>query len=279
MNRMVRLVIALVALMSVAAVAGAQAGTPPTAVPIRDNSFLIEEAYNQEFGVVQHISTFHRVRRAPGWEATFTQEWPAPNERHQLSYTVPVIRSPAVDGNHTGIGDVLLNYRFQVPMAPGSRTAASPRLSLVLPTGHDEWGQGSGALGVDVNLPLSIEFSPWLVSHSNLGGGWTPSARNELGEEATARGVFIGQSLIWLAHPKFNVMLEALWSRDESVVANDRTAWTRSFLVSPGVRAAFDLPSGLQIVPGIAVPIGVGPSDGERGVFVYLSFEHPFRKQ
>ena len=49
--------------------------------------------------------------------------------------------------------------------------------------------------------------------------------------------------------------------------------------MSPGVRAAFDLPSGLQIVPGVAVPFGVGPSDGERGVFVYLSFEHPFRKQ
>ena len=28
--------------------------------PIADNSFLIEEAYNQEAGVVQHISTFSR---------------------------------------------------------------------------------------------------------------------------------------------------------------------------------------------------------------------------
>ena len=25
------------------------------------------------------------------------------------------------------------------------------------------------------------------------------------------------------------------------------------------------------------MPIGVGPSAGERGVFFYLSFEHPFR--
>ena len=29
-------------------------------------------------------------------------------------------------------------------------------------------------------------------------------------------------------------------------------------------------------VPGIAVPIGVGPSAGEKGMIFYLSFEHPF---
>jgi len=26
------------------------------------------------------------------------------------------------------------------------------------------------------------------------------------------------------------------------------------------------------------MPVGVGPSSGERGVFFYLSFEHPYRK-
>jgi len=28
----------------------------------------------------------------------------------------------------------------------------------------------------------------------------------------------------------------------------------------------------------LAFPIGVGPSRGEKSVFFYLSFEHPFRK-
>ena len=33
----------------------------PTPTPgIQDNSFLVEEAYNQNFGVVQHISSFTR---------------------------------------------------------------------------------------------------------------------------------------------------------------------------------------------------------------------------
>lgn len=280
MNGMLIPILSIVALAITAVGAHAQTPAAGAPVPIQDNSFLIEEAYNQGWGVVQHISTFQRVRGAFGWGATFTQEWPAPSQRHQLSYTVPIQRAmTAGGGDRTGIGDVALNYRYQVPMAQGSSVAASPRLSVVVPTGREEWGHGSGSAGLAINLPLSIELSPWLVSHSNLGGGWTPSARNEIGEKATARGFFVGQSLIWLVHPKFNVMLESIWSHDESVVGPDRTAWERGFLVSPGVRAAFDLPSGLQIVPGVAVPLGLGPSDGERGVFVYLSFEHPFRKQ
>lgn len=48
--------------------------------------------------------------------------------------------------------------------------------------------------------------------------------------------------------------------------------------VSPGVRWAHDFDSGLQIVPGIAVPLGLGPSHADRAVFFYLSFEHPFRR-
>jgi len=279
MKRTLIPIVSTVALVVSAVTAPAQTPAAAGPLPIQDNSFLIEEAYNQEWGVVQHVSTFQRVRGAFGWGATFTQEWPAPSQRHQLSYTVPIQRSMTAGGARTGVGDVALNYRYQVPMAKGSSAAVSPRLSVVIPTGHDAWGHGSGSAGLQLNLPLSIQLSPWLVSHSNLGGNWTPSARNEVGEKATARGYFVGQSLIWLVHPKFNVMLESIWSGDESVVGPDRTEWERGFLVSPGVRAAFDLPSGLQIVPGVAVPIGVGPSDGERGVFVYLSFEHAFRKQ
>ena len=270
--------LALVALALASATLRAQ--TPsPAPIPIRDNSFLIEEAYNQEWGVVQHIFTFQRVRDVSGWGATFTQEWPAPSERHQLSYTVPVQRSATVEGQRTGVGDVALNYRYQVPMAPGSSVAASPRVSILVPTGREEWGHGSGSAGVEMNLPLSIELSPWLVSHSNLGGRVIPSARSEIGDKATARGIFVGQSLIWLVHPKFNVMVESIWTNEERIVGTDLTEWERGFVISPGFRAAFDLPSGLQIVPGVAIPLGAGPSDGERGVFVYLSFEHPFRRQ
>ena len=60
-----------------------------------DNSFLVEEAYNQEPGVVQHIMTaFYGIDRLPGPDdktlnLAFTQEWPIVSQTHQFSYTVP----------------------------------------------------------------------------------------------------------------------------------------------------------------------------------------------
>jgi hypothetical protein len=85
-----------------------------------------------------------------------------------------------------------------------------------------------------------------------------------------------GQGLIWLAHPRFNLMLEALYARtDLSLPGGDETL--EALHLNPGLRGAIDVAGGLQIVPGVSVPIGVGPSRGERGVFVDLSLEHPFR--
>ncbi len=57
--------------------------------PIQDNSFLVEEAYNQEAGVVQHISTFTRFQESKDWIYTFTQEWPVGGLKHQFSFTLP----------------------------------------------------------------------------------------------------------------------------------------------------------------------------------------------
>ena len=62
---------------------------------ILDNSFLVEESFNQEAGVVQNIFTWSR-HRSGGWEASFTQEWPAPNLTHQLSYTIPFSKSDGI---------------------------------------------------------------------------------------------------------------------------------------------------------------------------------------
>lgn len=256
---------------------GAQAPSVPP--PIRDNSFLIEEAYNQEWGVVQHVGTFQKVRGGDGWGATFTQEWPAPGERHQLSYTIPLMRSDAGAGLETGVGDIALNYRYQVPVRAGSALAMAPRLSIITPVGDEAKGRGTGAIGLELNLPTSIELSRMLVTHFNVGGSWTPSARNVVGEEATTSGVFAGGSLIFLVHPKVNLMVETLWSQDESVVGPDRTESERSLVIAPGIRGAIDFPSGLQIVPGVAFPIGIGPGEGEEGIYLYLSFEHPFRRR
>ncbi|MBV9108608.1 MAG: hypothetical protein JO306_04275 [Gemmatimonadetes bacterium] len=74
----------------------------------------------------------------------------------------------------------------------------------------------------------------------------------------------------------FNLFVEDLWTRDESVAGPRSTSASNSATISPGIRFGWNLPHGLQVVPGVAVPIGLGPSAGERSLFLYLSFEHPF---
>lgn len=242
---------------------------PPARPPIADNSFLLEEAYNQEPGVIQHISAFSRL--GPGnWGYTFTEEWPAPRQTHQLSVTVPLGNA----GVGSSVGDVLLNWRYQAKDGEDG-VAFAPRLSLVLPTGSVSKGLGAGGFGLQGNLPLSWELGEPFVAHSNLGATWVPSAENEVGDEASALGFNAGQSLVWRATSRVNVMLELAWTRSAVVIGRGTTVHEDALYLNPGVRWAHDFASGLQIVPGIAVPVGLGPSRGDTGIFLYLSFEHP----
>jgi hypothetical protein len=238
----------------------------------------VEEAYNQEPGVVQHISTFTRYQESKDWIYTFTQEWPVGGLAHQLSYTLPWQRlGTSLDGRQA-VGDIAVNYRYQLLGDGNAPVAIAPRLSVLLPTGDEKLGYGRGAVGIQVMLPISWVLSDAFVTHSNLGGTRTPNARNALGEKATAQDLTLGQSLIWLATPRFNVMLECVHTRTQVVIGPDQTQTQTATYLSPGIRWAYNFPSGLQIVPGIAVPIGVGASRGEKAVFLYLSFEHPFTK-
>jgi hypothetical protein len=203
---------------------------------IQDNSFLVEEAYNQEKRVVQHIFTFN------DGVATVTQEWPVGGIKQQLSYTVPVEKHAA--------GDTLINYRYQLAGDGASRLAIAPRLSLIVPS------ERSYGYGYDVNLPVSVALSDHFVTHWNAGATKTPSSREPVTWSAAA-------SVIAAPFEKFHFMLESRWTR------SIRSTYT----VSPGVRWAWDFKkSGLQIVPGIAMPV----TDHERSVYLYLSFEHPF---
>jgi hypothetical protein len=253
------------------------AGLAAEEPPFQDNSFLLEEAYNQEEGTVQHTLVFERMRGGE-WIASFEQEWPVPREKHQLSYAIPYQRVDFDSGKRTGIGDVQLNYRYQLAGSAEARFACTPRLTLLLPTGDEEKGLGAGGAGIELNVAASTVLSDLFVTHSNLGVTHTPSARNARREKAATTGLDAGQSLIWTFRPNLHLMLEAIWSRAQVVTGPHRTEWQSEAFVSPGIRAAINLAGGLQIVPGLAFPIGVGPSSGDRSVLLYLSFEHFFRK-
>ncbi|MEP6995623.1 MAG: transporter [Acidobacteriota bacterium] len=255
-----RIVVGAVVWLAAFGWAGAQAveTASPSAPssPIQDNSFLIEEAYNQDDGVVQHINLFRRDLRTGEWLGSFTQEWPIGGIAHQLSYGIAYQRIAGESGKVMGLGDAALNYRYQLVGDGEARIAVAPRLTVLLPTGRWKEGLGSGSAGVQVALPVSFVLSPDWVAHGNIGGTWTPSARDARGDRARTLAGDLGGSVIWLGGGRINGMLEALWSRDQTVVSPGRVKTESSLFVSPGVRWAYDFSSGLQIVPGIGVPIG-----------------------
>lgn len=247
---------------------------PAEDTPIEDNSFLLEEAYNQDPGVVQHIVT-HSRSRGGGWTTTFTQEWPVAGRRHQIAVSVPV---EGEDGGR-GVLDSAVHYRLQaVGQEPDSRLAVAPRISLLLPTGDERDRRGSGGLGFEAGLPASWPAGRRLVLHGNLSTFVVPRGRNEAGERVRERGGGLGASAVWLVRPRLNVLFETIWRRAEKDAGGGRVFREREFFASPGVRFALRLAGGLEIVPGIAAPIGLGPSRGARQLLFYLSFEHPFRK-
>jgi hypothetical protein len=263
----------LVALAVVPRAAHAQRLAADT-IPIQDNSFLMEEAYNQEARVVQHISTLIKDPQSGLWTYSFTQEWPVRGQRNQLSYTLPVADQGG--RSQTGIGDVLLNYRLQVISPDESKVAFAPRLSAIFPTGRVSRGLGRGSAGLQFDLPLSVELSRTLVAHTNAGFTWTPRAENAIGNRASLMEYNAGQSFVWLATPMLNFLVENVYQTTRIVVAPNRSVEHENLFVSPGVRMGFNFRSGLQIVPGLAVPFEFGDDRHDPVALVYLSFEHPF---
>lgn len=234
---------------------------------VRDNSFLIEEAYNQEAGVVQHVSTLQRTR-GDAWAFNFTQEWPLGGIRHQLSWSLGVVDA----GAGAGIGDGAVNYRYQLLGAEGGRTSVAPRVSVLMPIGSSAHGRGTGAEGVQFNLPVSVDVSPRFVLHANAGSTFTPSARGVGDDRAFGVDLHAGASVVYLLQPWVNLMLETLWLNEAVVVAEGETVQMNTNLVNPGVRFAVNVGS-VQLVPGIAWTIN---SRGPNGLFLYFSVEHPF---
>lgn len=250
------------------------ASEPAFSKAIADNSFFLEEAFNQEPGVVQHISTFTRLR-GDGFFYTFVQEWPAPNQRHQLSLSLPFAARSGPPSEH-GIGDILLNYRFGAVQR--ENVGFAPRVSLVIPSGNNDRGLGSGSAGVQFNFPVSHRFSESWIYHLNAGATILPRARALTSGGPVRRSLdsySAGGSVIWLAKANFNALLESFTEFGQEIDGAGNAVRSTEVFVSPGLRWAINVGS-LQIVPGIAVPFRVNGGTAARGILFYLSFEHPF---
>lgn len=248
---------------------------------IEDNSFLIEEAYNQEPGVIQHIFTagYTKSGNTHGWGFSFTQEWPVFSQDHQFSYTIPSFHLRDDGSRVSGVGDILLNYRYQLFYEDDGKPAMSPRFSLILPTGNRKKGTGNNVVGYQLNLPISKKVSDHLVLHGNAGATFLPHVKgpvdvNGNSAKKSLTSGNLGGSAIYALFPRFHLMLEWVGIFDHSF--NDSGKRERNFLstLSPGFRTAIVNDDKLQIVTGAAMPIGLNRRTDNLGEFLYLSIEH-----
>lgn len=239
---------------------------------ILDNSFLVEEAFNQERGIFQNIFGFQRNDAA--WGFAFTQEWPFHSQQHQLSYTIPV---GGIDGRR-GFGDVVLNYRYQAWMEEDGRPAISPRISIILPTGSTDFTTNSP--GLQLNLPVSRQRGD-LYFHANAGLTWYPRADVDPGERDSARVSLltphVSGSGIYRVRPMFNLMVESVLEFDQFANADGTRGRESVFTLSPGARGGWNL-GDQQLILGAAVPITWVASDSSAGILLYLSYELPFAR-
>jgi hypothetical protein len=240
--------IARVILFLIAASPAAFAQAAPRPFEITDNSFLVEEAFNQDAGVFQNIVTF-RAGARDDWDASFTQEWPLFGQRHQVSYTIPY--AAAATGG-TGVGDAMIHYRVQMTTDRPGVPAFSPRISLIVPSGSQARGLGTGHAGWQVNLPFSEQagdtYLHWNLGATRVDSGLAPHA---------------GASVIWRARPMLNLMMEAMIQRAAGVT------------LSPGARFGWNHADS-QVILGVAAPIVWSEGSALMSGFGYLSYELPF---
>ena len=266
---LVRATSVLLLLLSLTSTVQAQEQQPfqPATEPfkISDNSFLVEEAFNQEAGIFQNI--FNVARSEQVWASTFTQEWPIASQTHQFSYTLAW-----ANGERFDFGDVLLNYRYQALMEGPGRPAFSPRLSVILPTANDP--DVGDSPGLQFNLPFSKQTGD-VYWHWNAGMTWRPSADFGNGSENLASPFFAGSAIARLK-PMFHAMLESVLAYEDlpSIIG---TGHERLFTLSPGVRGGWDL-GDKQLILGLAVPVTWAAGGHETAAFFYVSYELPFKK-
>ena len=218
---------------------------------ILDNSFLVEEAFNQEAGIFQNILVFTRSEGG-AWQGSFTQEWPVMSIRHQVSFAMPF----SYAGGDGTAGDLALNYRFQLWQENGRRPAFAPRISVVLPTSAE-----NDSVGWQLNFPFSKQIAG-VYFHANAGGSF----------DADGATPFLAGSAIAAVSPMFNVMFEALVQSAPG--QGDEREVIRIF--APGFRAGWNF-GDTQLVAGFAVPITRG-ADRDTAVLGYVSYELPFKK-
>ncbi len=243
---------------------------------IEDNSFLLEEAFNQEWGIVQFIQKYQTSENAQGYEYVFENEIPITDKTHQFSYALTFARQD--EEGHGALNDAVLNYRWQALNKEG--VLVTERFGLVLPTGRVDNNAGNGVYGFEFMKSASIQLSDDFINHWNFGFSVLPHAKTaDIDKRRTLTGFTAGTSLIYLWKDNFNFMLETLLESGQSTNPDGSKSADTALTINPGFRFAVDMDwKETQIVPGISFPTELLNGPTEHGVLVYLSIEPNFLK-
>jgi len=255
---------------------------------IEDNSMFIEEAFNQEAGIIQHISNL--IIDDGNVIYAYTQEIPLADVKHQLSFGISYNSFKKPDelqqfGNSEylthGIGDLFINYR---PLLSGKNAWALviPRFTLIAPLGDARYGFGAGAWGGQFNLAVTKRLGKKFVTHYNA--GYTAFAKADyysvdtegapkFVHERNLTGTNLGVSAIWFVTPRFNLMTEYACMFQQEFMDLGTVGLNRNVVINPGFRFAVDIGK-VQIVPGAGIPLNfVNGSFQNSAAFIYLSIE------
>ena len=260
----------------------AQAAEPRPIDGFSDHSFLLEEAYNQERGEVQHTfkAVYTKDFRRRGWSFKFEQEWWLFTEDHQVAFSIPFSHLREEGERQRGVGDIQIEYRYQLTEEGPNIPAVAPQFTLILPTGNRDKGTGNGVVGYEWSIAASKKVASRLALHANLGLTFLPKVRVPLDDDqrlSPKRSLVsydVGASVVLALSSNIHMLLEWVGEFEEEINNEGKSERVFKAILSPGIRAAVINRDGLQTVLGVGIPIGVtGPADNY-GAFLYFSVEH-----
>jgi hypothetical protein len=230
---------------------------------IEDNSFLVEEAFNQSPGVIQY-TVINQVNRGIA-ELNLECEMPLKGEFHQLSVSIPA----KVFQSTVGIEDIMISYR---PLLLDRHRWAmvTPRVSVILPTGKVSRGFGDGSWGIECNVALTKQLSRRLISHVNVGSSSSFKKMQEQLHQNRLHYESAGTSLIFAAAKGLDLMAEVTTS---NVKLDSNAASTWNFIGNPGFRFCLKMNQFL-VVPGMSAPFTLLSGRATVSeVLIYISIE------
>lgn len=246
---------------------------------IEDISMFIEEAFNQEAGIIQHISNF--FFDAESFSCFYSQEIPLKDYWLQFSYTIKYST-----GKFSGFSDLFINYRPTIWYKKHWALVA-PGFTFILPSGDSRKGLGNGAWGGQFILAVTKRISRRTATHWNAGYtffrnadryDYDPFGQPVLTQEKNIGMANIGTSGIWFVLPALNLMLEYQSVFRKDIADDGSLMFTPILTLNPGFRFGFNVCK-VQIVRGIGLPLEyVDGWFGHSWVFGYLSIEPDYNK-